>query len=496
MIEIYEDDDLTPVTDLAIPNLEAGEDSDTLTLHLWADKGNPAGQDESDVLLLVETEDPTTPGRWLRSGLAPQEEMWARARLVGHDNSDRPEQQPLLTDWQLLGASAGLVIPTLLAGAARYLQIKWRPPSTASATAYRFRLLAVVGGHSLALPAGGPGQRGILTGLGERGHSGLVRGGAVTASGTPDDEVHVAAAAWVHLGEAHSKVASSHTLSQQDAAAASLASGQSYLAVLSLGTSGVVVTKGAKAPAPVRPATPAGHIELAVVAVQYGASGSVIEGADITPTAIYDRHYAEPGTGLELRVHGGRAVGGGTYRYHSQVQELALPSSATRYLWQLASGAWELTATTAAPQASALGPLWAITTDGTGITALVDRRSYLGGSVALTLAGEPSSTGVLASLRVAQHLVVERWYTSTSDDGSGTGSTILRYEINGADAFPGAGDDDQRPTWAVGASVLTADDAYPELLELWPGDLLELVIDALPSTPPARVEATWLCREV
>ena len=352
MIEIYESDDVTLVSDLAFPSLEAGQDSTVLELHVWNNQGDPGGEDETDLRLVVYLEDPANPGTYLKTGLPPQDELWCRVRLVGQNNAARPEQREILTDWQPIGASADLIIDSLLAGGARHLEVKMRPPSSASQVSYRWRLGIVTGENAYPVP--GPVSelgRGILTGVGEPGRAGLVRGGALTASPTPDDQVHVAAATWLHAGRLYGKVGTSHTLGQTDGSAAALAVGESYVATLSLAAGGVTVTKGDKAATPTTPAVPAGEVLIDSVTVLYDGGGtSVIDPADLAGATLYDRYHAAPGAGLELVMHPGFAVAGGTYRYRRGKEALPLTSTATNTVWQLASGAWSVTTTAARPE--------------------------------------------------------------------------------------------------------------------------------------------------
>jgi hypothetical protein len=63
-----------------------------------------------------------------------------------------------------------------------------------------------------------------------------------------------------------------------------------------------------------------------------------IDLTDIADLRLFDRYWAEPGTGLHLHIHPGRAIAGGTLRYHSAATSL-LPPTATTCLWQRASGA-------------------------------------------------------------------------------------------------------------------------------------------------------------
>ncbi|HEX4954811.1 MAG TPA: hypothetical protein VF017_15570 [Thermoanaerobaculia bacterium] len=499
MVTFLAEDDATPITDVAIDGFEAGADSTAQAIHVWSNQGDPGGEDLEDLLLAVYVEDPAAPGQWLRSGVAPLDELWAQVRLVGQDNTARPEQPALLTDWLALGAGSALHIPSLLSGCARYLELKFHPPSSAAEAPWRFRLGPIVAEHAQPVPLGlSQVDCGVLTGLGDGSRSGLVRGGEVAPAGPADDTVTVAPAMWLYRGGWRSDVSALLTLSQLDGAGAALGAGESYVVAVSLGDAGAVGTKGPKAAAPQAPAPPAGDTPpLAWVTVRYQAGGtSVIEAGDIEDRRLFDRLVVVPGVGLEVILHPGYAIGGGSWRYRSAAMPLALPGTATRYLWQLASGLPELTATPARPQSGAL-PLAEIDTDATDVTAIRDRRRFAGGSVVIALAGSPAAPGVLASQLVWQRLAVERFVVRLSDDGAGTGQTQVSYDVDGATAFTSFATDDQRPAFPVGTSELVSEDAYPEVVVIQPGQELALRIDELPdTTPPDRIEAYWVCREV
>jgi len=146
------------------------------------------------------------------------------------------------------------------------------------------------------------------------------------------------------------------------------------------------------------------------------------------------------------------------------------------------------------PEPTALGPWWTVTTDALGITALEDRRAYLGRRVVLTLQGTPAGAGPALTNRVNHHgrLQVETVHGRIADAGSGTGTTTLDWTVDGATADPHSGTDDQRPTWSVGAVDLTHAGGHPELRDIPEGALLTLPTPTLPTTPPAWVELTLI----
>ncbi len=488
--------DLTPLGDLAITNLEAGEDSDVVEFVVR----NATGQDIFDALLVIRLEHPTVPGRFVSAGFPPQDELWARVRLTGQTSAAAPAQQNLTTDWTPIGAYAALLIPNVLAGGIRTAQLKMRPPSNASLANWRWDLSTIEIEHARAVPpALTLARRGILTGVGEASWFGLVRGGAVTASAPADADVHVAPALWVHRGRVRGKVASVHALNQNDGAAAALAAAQSYWAVLSLGAAGVTVTKGLKAAAPTKPATPAGEALLRYVEVRYQAGGvSVIDAADISGTTVYDRHLVEAGAGLEALVNPGQALGGSSWSYWSTRQSIPLEDDATNRLWRLASGLFEVTTDDVPPEATALGPLAELVTAAGVVTSVTDRRTYADDTVVLHLRGNlPGAPGEIVSALVEHEaLALEHVVYRISDNGGGAaGATILDLDARGATIYTGQATDDQRPTFGFNAAVLTDDDGYHEVTELRRGDVVSLRMAAQPvGGTPAWAEAYLVCR--
>ncbi len=491
MIEIL-NPDLSPMTDVEIPALEAGQDSGSVAFSI---RNGAGGDDASDLLLVIQAVDPGT-GNWIGAGVPPLDELWARVRITGQDSTGAPSQQLELADWTPIGASRGLSIATLLAGGIRTGEILMRPPATAPELAWRWRLAVVAAEHSFAVPAGG--RQGILTGLGDAGHSAAVRGLAVTASATPDDQVHIAAGHYLHRGRLYGQVAVALSLDQTDTAAEALGAGEAYRAVVSAGASGLTITKGARAVAPLRPATPVWEVPLADLEVHYQSGGtSVIGVTDLTDLLVYDRYVALAGTGLELRLHAGRAVGGGTLRHHSAIQALALPATATRYLWQRSNGAPELTEGDP-PESTALGPWWKIATDGAGVTELVDLRAFAADTVVLRLVGDlPGAPGELATQLVAHDgLVLEQILYRLSDNGGGSaGQTQLDLEIDGVTVYTSFAADDQRPAWAFDAAELQVADRIHEVTEMRAGSTLTLLsIEHPTGGTPLWAEAYLVCR--
>jgi hypothetical protein len=452
--------DLTPLDSVTITHFEAGQDSDAIPFVI-----QNTGPDQSDLLLVVQAENPTT-GLVVSAGLPPLDELWARARLTG----------PEPIDWTPIGTTGGLHIATLQAGNIRTGEIRFRPPATAASLAWRFTLGIIAAENSHPV---GPGARqGILTGLGDYGHSALLRGFQVTSAAPTADHVHIAAGHVIHRGRLYGYVGTDIQLDQQDAAGAPLEPGQLYQALLTAGANGFTVTKGPRGTVTSRPEPPPWEPSVALVTIRHQATASEIDPTDIEDLRLFDRYWAQPGTDLYLRIHPGRSIAGGTLRYHSAPTLLLLPPNATIYLWQRASGAWELTTLAdPPPETTALGPLWIATTTADSVTELLDRRVFAADTIVLHLRGAlPAAPSVIAEALLAHDgLVLEKViYRLSGHEAGSAGRTKLDLLVDGATLYPSFALDDQRPTWPFGATDMRQQNCIHELTELHPGQLLRL----------------------
>lgn len=495
-LEVYESDDVTLVSDLVFTNLDAGADSDVLTVHLWNNIGDGAGQTRANVRLALLVEHPSSAGTYVATGFPPVDELWGKIRIVGYDNGGDPAWSIANTDYQSIGAYSGLELGDIPTDCAVYLELLQHPPSSASATTWRWALGHDADAYAAALPlALGLLDRGIVHGVGDYGHSGLVRGATVTPTGTPDDEVHVAASQVVYQGLLYGTVATAITLNQNDSAAAALTAGQSYYAAITFNASGWHATKGIKGTSPVKPTPPAGEVMAPSpwVLVQYDAGGGAIDAADITGEGLCDRFWCEAGSGLQAEIHQGRAVGGGTYRYSSSKQLVTLAASDTFYLYQLASGLWEYALTETPPETTATGPWWEVDTDGSGVTAVRDRRQYAGKSKTIVLEGAITggAPAAIADLMIEDdRLFLEVVSVRIPTNGGGaSGSTVFEVKKNGTTIYTSSGSDDQRATFAFNASTLIHRSGIPEVLEFRRDDVVSFATATHPvGGTPASAE--------
>ena len=160
---------------------------------------------------------------------------------------------------------------------------------------------------------------GVLSGIGVPGVRETILAPTLT-NGT--DEVTLGAHQYVHDGIRHELAAGAVALSQDDGAGATLAAAQEYVAVLTVGSNGRTVTKGAKATAgsAVAPALPAGEKPEATVRVPYG--GVIVSS---TLHAISGRCAVSLVSGLTVAVQPGRVSLPGWLAEPSAVQEITVP---------------------------------------------------------------------------------------------------------------------------------------------------------------------------
>jgi len=492
----YRSDGVTPLGGLAITGFNAGADSDTITFRAK----NEGVATALNYMALQRTVHPTIPTVRLASGAPPQDQMWGRIRIVGYDNSVDPTWSVGNTDWYFVGAyGGGPPVPTIPVGCTVIQEYRAHPPGEAEVAPWVIALVPLYDEYHQPAPAAlSRAMRGILHGVGDFTRNGIVRGLEVTATGTPDDEIHSAAGIWLHRGILYGDIARDHTLNQNDGAAAALASGQSYWAVVSRGAGTVTVTKGTKAVSPTKPTQPAGDLVVRYAKVDYQAGASVVEEADLDGTTLYDRYLAVDLGSLTLGLHPGQALGGGTWRFSGGILEVALEDDADNYVWQLATGLPAVTTDAAPPELTALGPWWKVTTASGVITDIVDLRTYAGGAVEVRLGGElPGSPGDIDETVIGEdRLAIERVMVLQSDNGGGS-SGLTKYEvkINGTTIYTDSGIDDQRPAFAFDAADLLDQGGVHQVTDLYRGDVVTFASVTHPTGgTPTSAKCVLVCR--
>lgn len=340
---------------------------------------NTGGTPEAGHFIVMYAESTPGSGDYVSGGTPVVDEVIGRAQITAIDSSGTPGQQTI-SAVQPMGNGVVAILPTILPGNSLTIDI-WIAQGSSSASGGTVNIELEVAGATLSFAVPGPFgliAQGVDSGKNQA-KSFLISGRKVTATGTPDNNVQIAAGVWLLSGVEYTDGAETIPLSQNDSAAAALTTGKSYYATVTQGATLLpTITKGLQGTAPLVPTPPAGELFLALVKVNYNATATVINPGDVTlSTLTYGRYLAiAPGSGLTLDVHPGEALVAGFHTIGSTVVTLALVASSTNRIWLEFSGNLTVTQTAALPSAGAL-LLWTAVTDGTHVTALTDLRLFL-----------------------------------------------------------------------------------------------------------------------
>lgn len=474
-LKLYATDDVTalPVVAFlyaaaAVP-IPAGATSDTVTSHLWNDKGTPAGTFQRSLKLRALGE--VTAGVWAETGLPFLDRREIQMRISGSAN---PGADPLFvarsaSAWQPVGSGILFSIGDVRPNCAVYVEVRYAPSiqggSGTISKNFRFEPIANVWSTAYTSTASG-----VLTGCGEPSVSEWVIAPTVLATGTPDAVVNGGLRWFIGRGVSRRGATWTATLNQNDSAVAALTAGQAYEAVLSQPIAGgaVVTTKGLKATAgsTVLPAMPADSIPIANVHVAYHAGASVINNSDITVLCGDGRgNLGYSGATLAVTLGAVRALTG-TTQIDRPSGTLLLTASVTQTIYLDLAGTWSTTWS-----AGALA-FWSVTTDGTGVTAVTDLRTYVGGRrMVLRVPGSETAAADQDWFTVDEPSSIDRFDVSLRVASSGTGVTVVDVEIEGTTVFTTSG---LKPSIAAGARTPTSGTNWPEVTTMSGGSAVGL----------------------
>lgn len=220
------------------------------------------------------------------------------------------------------------------------------------------------------------GLQGISSGVGDGSRTFIISADPITASGSPDDEIHIGDILWITAGELLVKLL--HDLAfTADAADGPLSAGEAYWATLSLAADGTItVTKSNGDTSPLsisaRPAAPEGEIVRAWVHVE--------EDLTIADADIYDA--AEPGsfaiygTGLDRPIGAGVALVSDRLIDPDNPDAIAFPADEAAIEVYLLPNGSKQASIDGRPDDRAL-LLYSASTDSDDLTSLVDQRPFL-----------------------------------------------------------------------------------------------------------------------
>lgn len=439
------------------------------------------------ISLCAVAEDPLNPGTYLYSGHPALDAQEIQVQITDSYNPQSdPDFAPALSPITRLGTGATggpavLMLPTFKGDC--WVKIGYRillavgPIGAQASFNVRLRVLeGTVPPAALPLISG----EGIITGVGDASVNEWIDRVVMTASSPADALLNIPARSAVIAGVERYWAAETQTCNQT-AADGALGVGQEYKLIATQGVSSVTITKGNKATAgaSVLPARPAGELYLGYVVVDYQGGGtSAIETSDIFNVSVAGRFAVRAGTGLQAIVGAGRMIGARQYSTSDIEQSIVLGASVTRYLYRAANGDLSLETTETRPSAGAK-ELASITTDGSGVTALGEKREewWEPGAKHLILKGQSGDETVTADLdrtviERASCLVRGKLAARVTAAGGATGTTDVNYVRNRA----GATATIATASLAVGSytAVLTITDPV-----LQPGDIIQKDMSAI-----------------
>lgn len=470
-------------------------EGEAVQFEVWNSPGDPTA-DLLEGLSLRVLEAPPVSGDYVQDGRATTE-GWVQVRVTGIVGDDSTIE-PQVTPWTRVTSAGPLQVSDIPAGSGRSMEVRLSPPSTAESQQRRFALALDYKSACSPLGAGFPeaGLRGVYSGAGDPSASFVVTGGVISASDPEDGSFTLPETQYILSGVPHA-ILSSVTALDGDASDGTLATGESYWAVVSLGDSGVVVTKGPKAPAPSpnsdRPAAPAGTILLGWILRD---EAGVLTAADVTPAPVVGRFGARavPGSLLQRVVSGGRAIVGDSLARPQGDTTITFPVSTVSRLWVLGSGLFSVTSGSGTPPEARALPLYDVACDDSSITSVSDLRVYavsrsselsflFDGTLAVDQVRYQHWSGPSTTVRVPNGLSL-----SLFGAGTGTGGrTVIEVEMlppGGAwsSLFPSSGTQDRRPSASYAASVsVLLDNFLPEVLVIPSGALLRARVVQVPS---------------
>ena len=404
------------------------------------------------------------------------------------------------TEWTPVGKGRYLYLRDLPSNCYRTIETRINAPAGYGTADVEVLLRAVAAAPSVVLEDGHheSGAVGVCHGVGDGRFGALLEGGNLTATGTPDDDVHLDLTTWIAAGVPWTLVPQAITLDNLDSAAAALASGESYWCALSLAADGTVTqTKGVKGTSPLavsaRPTPLSDEPLLGYIEREFDAT---IESGDIYQDERVYGWFAQSSSGASLvvSISGGWAMLDSRLAILTGATSLTLDASDTSYVYLNPSGTLTANVTGVRPTDRSL-LLWEFTTDGTGVTASVDRRVLVGRRL-ITMTFEKSTwSGSIYSSwpsgSAGYILPIRGIVMAMGVPGTVSGSTIA--DINQAATtsfttiFTSQGSSDQRPTLAFGASNYSDAGARPEVYRIEPWSRWKVDADATAGTPGTDV---------
>lgn len=488
----------------------AGIPTTAVQRNLWNDKGGSTGSDDANELRIFALSRDTGVGYY-----SVDDEIaangWIEVRAIGSGGPGAPPVQT--TPWTPVGRGRFLHLRVLPSDGKREIEIRLNVPAGAgTGTSSKEILLRALAGSAASVVDEGHHETtggGVCHGVGDGRYSALLEGGTLTATGTPDDEVHLDLTSWIYKGVPYCKLTSAIEITNLDGAAAALTSGKSYWAALTLKNGTVTQTKSVMGTSPLsvslRPTLPADEPLLGYVEREYDAT---IESGDIYQDERVYGWFGFTSSGLNPTLGAGWAMLDNRMIVLDKPTTLtALTASDDNYIWLNPGGSMESNITGDAPEPRSK-LLYIATTDGSAVTALQDLRSFVGKPIrsvsfkkAGTLASSDKVYAVWPSNAPGYLLPLHGVTLALGDDGGTSGSTKADIEQSAAGGafttlFTSSGTDDQRPDVAYNSTTATDTGARPEVTRIEPRARLRTNLIAVPGTASTDQDLELLVVEV
>lgn len=475
-------DELNPI----VITVEGGEESDGEIIDVINDRDDAFVDTTTaqDVRLKLIASIAGAP--YVDSGTALLDERWPRVRILGKI-VDGVVTTEGASDTRPFGVNATLPVGDMAPQNGWRLELKLVPPGGRTAEAVKLGIVVDDDASSAPLAF----RTALATGSGVvpadriEGLRAFLRGSDVTADDS--DTITVAGGAMVYEGLITTFPGEVVVFDLEDGEAVDLGVGESYLVTLSRQSDGdLVVTKGPKDEALVYPDVPTGEVFVERLTVTSADGVAVtVSAASFTGGRVYAEYHARAGAGLTVIVSAGAGVTSPSDhdQFLSHEITVGIAATATSRIWRLADGSLIDTLTDVPPEFGA-DLLWLVTTDGAGVTDIVDARVFTHRAVTFWPV-ELQYRAVFADLAslplhgVAAALVpfdgeIELITEALSDvDPGWTGGGIkidlrvfppgvpVPWPVGGAGTggvslFTSSGTDDQRPSIAFDATNLRA----------------------------------------
>lgn len=429
---------------------------------------------------------------------------YIEVRLTGSGGTGIVNQT---TGWTKIGRGRYLRVKAIPAECWREFEVRLNIPLGAGVLEKDLKCLVIEDLRSIMLEWGHTegGAQGLRMGLGDASFNEVLYGGLMTEDGTPDNTVHVSTVGMVFLGVPSVNLDELLTLSNADSAAATLSSGEEYLARVSVdGTGSATVTKSVKGTAPLSeslvPAVPDGHKSLGWVQVQFDAT---INTADIHQDDLIYGCAALVGTGTIPDIHPFEALIGDALIISPTVVPVSLTDDDVNYVWISPSGGVEANVTGLQPEdMSCL--IYEVTVASGVITEVIDCRPWIYPNpveVHLyrqgTLAGAQVFYGVLPTASQAYLLPIGGIVAAVGDRGGASGSTLFDVFATDRDntyvtLFTDSGTQEERPEIAYNATNPIDTGSIPQVLSFHGGARFKGSVVSVPGT--ASVDAMLTLR--